>query len=93
MSAPVTGRVIAYDRPTPDEDATYRGSGVLALPGHILNVSTPDGEVIGEPVGGLATDAAGFFLLTTDGEMFLVLPRRLAHVDWGRANDGVEDER
>jgi hypothetical protein len=82
VSALVTWRVIAHQAPSPEEDPHFRGLGVLAVPGDLVAVSTPDGVITGEPSQELPPDASGFLLLTADGEVYGVSPRAVTWLDW-----------
>jgi hypothetical protein len=47
VTAPISWRVVHFDGLSPDEDPYYRGPGVMAVPGDIVRVSTPDGDFDG----------------------------------------------
>jgi hypothetical protein len=67
MPARLTWQVVRYAGPTPDEDPDYRGRGVIAVPGDVIRVSTPDGDLEGEPVDPLLYGASHFWLMADDG--------------------------
>jgi hypothetical protein len=80
MAAAITWRVVRCEQPALDEDPDYRGRGVLAVPGDVLAVSTPDDVLTGEPVGEVLPDTTGFYPLTASGEIYPVSRGALANL-------------
>jgi hypothetical protein len=63
VSARITWQVVAYDGPTPSDDTDYRyrgGPDVIAVPGDVIRVQTPDGVLEGEPCGEMFDTDTGF---------------------------------
>lgn len=79
----VSWRVLRYDSPAPDQDPDYRGADVLAVPGDTLVISTPDGSLMGEPVGELFFEANAFLMIAGGGDVYAVSAEKVTWLDLG----------
>lgn len=74
-------RVTRWQEPSPEREPTFRGAGLLAVPGDHVAVETQAGVIRGELVHGLIADGGEtadtpLMLATEEDCWFLVEPRQ-----------------